>query len=115
MGMMAALPHRGAARSRFSPPSFGSMIKDSSDRSTRAAHRGRRVRNRRRWVLRGLGWLLLAVESAVLWPTRLGGTIAYVAVSGDSMLPTLHPGDLVVTRSQGTYQVGDLIVYVVPR
>lgn len=83
--------------------------------SAAAPRRGRRARNRRRRVLLGLRWLLLALVSAVLWPTSLGGTIAYIAVSGDSMLPTLNPGDLVVTRAQGSYQVGDMIVYVVPR
>jgi signal peptidase len=62
-----------------------------------------------------LRWLLLALVAAVLWPTSLGGTIAYVAVNGDSMLPSLHPGDLVVTRTQGSYGVGDMVVYVVPR
>jgi signal peptidase len=80
-----------------------------------ARRRGRRARNRRRRVLLGLRWLLLALVSAVLWPTSLGGTIAYVAVNGDSMLPSVHPGDLVVTRAQGGYRVGDVIVYVVPR
>jgi signal peptidase I len=81
----------------------------------RASRRGRRARDRRRRALLGLRWLLLALVSAVLWPTSLGGTIAYVAVSGDSMLPSLHPGDLVVTRAQGSYRVGDVIVYTVPR
>jgi signal peptidase len=66
-------------------------------------------------MLLGVRWLLLGLVAAVLWPASLGGTIAYVAVNGDSMLPSLHPGDLVVTRAQGGYQVGDVIVYVVPR
>ena len=76
--------------------------------------RGRRARHGRRRVLLGLRWLPLALVSVVLWPTSLGGTIAYVAVNGDSMLPSLSPGDLVVTREQGGYRVGDVIVYVVP-
>jgi signal peptidase len=78
---------------------------------TRPGHRA--PSRRRRWLL-GLKLCLLAVVAAVLWPTSLGGTIAYIAVSGHSMLPTIHEGDLVVTRTQGSYRVGDPIVYKVP-
>ena len=36
---------------------------------------------------------------------------AYVIVAGHSMEPTLHTGDLVVARRQGTYRRGDVIAY----
>jgi signal peptidase I len=49
------------------------------------------------------------------WPRSLGGSVAYIEVSGHSMLPTYRSGDLVVTRSQSTYRIGDPIVYAVPR
>src|SRR3954447_4383083 len=104
MAMTAAPP--GASSSRESPL--------SALPSAAVVRRARRARNRRRRMLLGLKWLLLALMSVALWPTSLGGTIAYVAVSGGSMLPSLHPGDLVVTRAQSSYQVGDMIVYVVP-
>jgi signal peptidase I len=103
--MMAAPPATSSWRG--SPP--------SALPPATATRRSRRARNRRHKVLLGLRWLPLALVSVAMWPTSLGGTIAYVAVSGDSMLPSLHPGNLVVTRAQGSYQVGDVIVYAVPR
>jgi signal peptidase I len=112
---MAAAPCGKTVLARFPPPSFESMIGGVGGRSAGARRRGRRARNRRRRALLGLRWLLVALAAAVMWPTSLGGTISYLAVGGDSMLPSLHPGDLVVTRAQGGYRVGDVIVYVVPR
>lgn len=60
---------------------------------------------------------LLVVAGALLvsWPTSLGGQVSYVQVSGQSMYPTYRSGDLVVTRSQSSYDVGDAIVYRVPK
>lgn len=39
-----------------------------------------------------------------------GGRTSYVVVSGHSMEPMLHTGDLAIARRQGSYAVGDLIV-----
>jgi signal peptidase I len=69
-------------------------------------------------ILRLLGkafpLVLCLAFAAVAWPTSLGGATSYVKVSGGSMLPKLHTGDLVVTRSVGRYQIGDVIAYRVP-
>jgi signal peptidase I len=59
------------------------------------------------------------VAIAVVWialfrPTTLGGPAAYVVVAGDSMLPSLRSGDLVVAQRQPRYAVGDVVVYRVP-
>jgi signal peptidase len=55
-----------------------------------------------------VAWFLL------LRPVALGGPAAYEIVSGHSMEPLLHTGDLVITQSSSTYVVGDLIAFHVP-
>ena len=44
-------------------------------------------------------------------PSQLGGPVTYAIVSGSSMEPHLHRGDLVVVRPKSRYQVGDVIAY----
>ena len=51
------------------------------------------------------GWFLL------LAPTSIGGPATYVWVSGDSMEPTLHDGDLVILRRADTYRPGDIVAF----
>jgi signal peptidase len=55
-----------------------------------------------------LGWWYF------LAPTFLGGPLSYVMVRGVSMEPTLSEGDLVITRRQGSYDVGDVVAFHVP-
>lgn len=55
-------------------------------------------------------WILLAVIGWLLWPTSLGGCTSLVIVNGESMLPTLHAGDLAIARC-GQAKVGDIVVY----
>lgn len=50
------------------------------------------------------GWLVAA-------PAQLGGPVHYAIVSGSSMEPHLHRGDLVVLRAAPRYRVGDVIAY----
>ncbi len=72
-----------------------------------------RVRVIGRWGLRAT--LLLVVVVAFLgWPKSMGGQTSYSIVSGHSMNPTYHTGDLVVLRAQSTYRVGQIVVYRVP-
>jgi signal peptidase len=59
-------------------------------------------------ILVALVWFFL------LRPVALGGPASYIVVRGYSMSGTLAPGDLVVTIAQGSYAVGDAIVYHVP-
>jgi len=61
----------------------------------------------------------VVVAGAVLWlvllgPGALGGPGTYVVVSGTSMLPSVHGGDLVIARSNGSYRSGDVVVYRIP-
>jgi signal peptidase len=55
-------------------------------------------------------WAALAVVAWFLWPSSLGGGTTFLLVSGESMEPLYHPGDLLVARA-GNPEVGDNIVY----
>lgn len=50
----------------------------------------------------------------LLRPVAIGGPASYEIVSGTSMEPQLHTGDLVIARAETTYAVGQLVVYRVP-
>ncbi len=54
-------------------------------------------------------WVLL------LRPEALGGTATWVLVSGNSMEPRLHDGDLVFARHSSDYHRGDVIAFRIPR
>jgi signal peptidase len=58
-----------------------------------------------------------AVVGTLLWfclPQGLGGRASWVLVSGTSMLPRLHTGDLVLVEHRSSYHVGEVIAYRVP-
>jgi signal peptidase len=62
-----------------------------------------------------LGSLALFLLWAVfLRPVVLGGPAGYTIVTGSSMEPGMHAGDLVVSMRQDAYAVGDAIVYRIP-
>lgn len=61
----------------------------------------------------GLGTALLVIFAILVWPTSLGGCTTMTVVSGHSMEPTFHTGDLVVARC-GTPAVGDIVIYQPP-
>ncbi len=66
-------------------------------------------------VLLVVGLVVFVSAAWFLWPVRWGGTYAEVVVSGHSMEPTFHTGDLVVTRKGDRYRVGDKVVYQIPK
>jgi signal peptidase I len=64
--------------------------------------------------------IALAIVVCLFWtqylrPQAFGGRAAYVLVSGKSMLPRYHTGDLVLVERQSSYHVGQLIAYRVPK
>lgn len=89
----------------------------TASRSAPGGWRARLRRPRRRAVRKATTVALLAgaVACALLvWPGFLHGGTAYVIVSGQSMEPALHAGDLVITVRHGTYEVGDVVAYRIP-
>ena len=46
-----------------------------------------------------------------LWPSALGGNAEFLLVQGQSMLPTIEPGSLVIIKSKPSYEIGDVVSY----
>jgi signal peptidase I len=59
---------------------------------------------------------LIAVALAWIWvmPRTIGGLNTYTVVSGISMEPTFHTGDLIISRKSDGYNVGDVVTYKIP-
>jgi len=58
--------------------------------------------------------VLLVFLGLAVWPASKGGPLTFAIVSGESMEPGYHTGDLLVAvRKFDGYQVGDSIVYMV--
>ncbi len=64
--------------------------------------------------LKGALFVLALAAWIAFAPIPLGGRAGYVIVSGNSMEPTLHAGDLVIVRQTADYEVGDVVAYREP-
>jgi signal peptidase I len=62
-------------------------------------------------VLTAVSLAVLTVAVVFLAPVQVGGRTAYVITTGSSMEPTFTQGDLVLTRTRGSYEVGDIVLY----
>jgi signal peptidase I len=76
-----------------------------------------RIRLARVWEIASI---VLIVVACVFWamflrPQSLGGRAGYVLVSGQSMEPIYHTGDMVLVERHSRYRVGDIIAYRVPK
>ncbi len=71
--------------------------------------------SRRGWpAWAGVAAFLIAL-GVWLWPARLGGEMYYVILTGPSMEPHFHLGDLVLARRAPLYRPGDIAIYRHPR
>lgn len=64
--------------------------------------------------------IVLVILTCLFWahflrPESLGGRAGYVLVSGQSMEPRYHTGDLVLVHRHAGYHVGQVIAYRVPK
>ena len=68
---------------------------------------------RRWWQAVAAAFLLVLIVIAwiVFAPLQVGGQAAYVIVTGNSMEPGFHLGDLVIVRQTSVYQAGDIAAY----
>ncbi|HWB21860.1 MAG TPA: signal peptidase I [Gaiellaceae bacterium] len=72
-------------------------------------------------IRRILGWLQIAVALGVIvfWfvalrPAAWGGPAGYAFISGRSMLPKYHTGDVVIVHRHSSYHRGEVIAYRIP-
>ncbi len=61
-----------------------------------------------------IGFICLAMIWVMFIPVQFGGWAAYLIVSGVSMEPTLHTGDLVILHQTDSYEIGDIAAYYYP-
>jgi signal peptidase I len=70
--------------------------------------------NRRTILSSTIFFLVVASWLLLLRPVTLGGPASYIIVSGPSMEPSFHTGDLAVLHKQDRYQPGDVAAFLTP-
>ena len=71
---------------------------------------------RRLWRIVSIAAFVAAVVAWAIFlrPGFLGGSAGFVTVSGTSMEPGMHTGDVVLMHRQDSYRVGDVVAYRIP-
>lgn len=67
-----------------------------------------------RWLVTffSSGLLVLALLIWILFaPGKLGGRVEYIFISGNSMEPGIHQGDLIIVRAIDDQKIGDAVAY----
>lgn len=72
---------------------------------------GRGWRRAWRWTTGLLCLAFMAGAILVAWPQGMGGQFRIVVVSGTSMEPGYHTGDMLIAMKSTTYEPGDVVVY----
>jgi len=57
-------------------------------------------------------FLVFLIGGVYFWPASLYGDSDYILLFGDSMLPTIQPGSLVIVKSQLSYDNGEIVAFV---
>ena len=47
----------------------------------------------------------------MFWPVQLGGNTQFIIVQGQSMLPTILPGSMVVIKEASSYHIDDIVAW----
>ena len=55
--------------------------------------------------------IVLIPFAVYFWPSALGGTAEFLIVQGNSMLPTILPGSLVITKQAESYHIDEIVAY----
>ncbi|MGH3497101.1 MAG: signal peptidase I [Nocardioidaceae bacterium] len=82
--------------------------------STRVPQAARTVNFRSRgWLAaKSAGAMLLCIAAFLSFaPTKVGGPASYVVTDGISMLPHFRANGLVITHTENSYSVGDIVAY----
>jgi signal peptidase len=67
-------------------------------------------------ILKTIVWLALFAAMWLLFaPIQLGGRLMYVIVTGNSMEPRMHNGDLAVLTPSPEIRIGDVVLYQHPK
>ncbi len=109
---------KGPRHARPLGPRHAGRVLEPGPRHVGSTVRPQRAPVTKRMVIQRVELVLLLVIGVpvflLILPTTVGGRVGWTVVVGQSMEPTIYPGDMVVTRRQSEYAVGEVVVYKIP-
>jgi signal peptidase I len=63
------------------------------------------------WKIKLIILIVVIPVAVMLWPSFLGGNTDLFMVEGQSMLPTILPGSVVITQKQAMYEIDDIVAF----